>query len=228
MCQVKLRAGAYIKARYVSSMTGSLFYLFSRKERARRKQIQSERPAPLPVPPAYKADIYTVPNGPRSALPRPLSSFAPDFSRQQDYQPRASVDHARYPALPTYDPSKYQPIRPTSTASADLLTSYAHPNAPSGRSSRLSAAHYNDVRQSVYQPSKVDQYSPPMPRERLASHARQTSAMPSRPTVTERHSSRSGEGSERSVSEPMPAAGLQHKGPRRGKPVLSRLITNFG
>lgn len=198
-------------------MSGSLRYLFSRKERARRKQqTERERFTPLQVPPAYKADIYEVPNGPRSAHPRPLSSFAPDFSRQ--HEPRASADHARYPALPTYDPSKYQPIRPTSTASADLLASYAHPESQSGRSSRLSAVHYHDARHSVYQPVP-DQYSVP-------THTRQASAMPSRPAVTER--SARGEGRERSASEPMPAALTQGKGPRRPKPVLSRLITNFG
>lgn len=190
--------------------------------------MERERLVPLQVPPAYKADIYEVPNGPRSAHPRPLSSFAPDFSRHQDHRPRASVDHARYPALPTYDPSKYQPIRPTSTASADLLTSYVYPNPQGGGSSRLSAVHYNDVRQSMYQPSVADQYSPPMPRETVASHARQTPAMPFRPTLAEQRSSRSGEGRERSVSEPMPAALMQGKGPRRAKPVLSRLVTNFG
>lgn len=191
-------------------MTGGLLYLFSRKERAKRKQQQAERP---PVPPAYKPNYEAT--APRSAHPRPLSTFAPDYSHYH-YAPRASMDQ---PPLPTYDPSKYQPIRPTSTHSADLLSSYGYPN-PRGQPSRSSEVHYNDARSSIYQPP---------PPQNLPSHARRQTTMPkpSYPTASAERSSRSGDGRERSHSEPMlSAAGA--RGPKRAKPVLSRIITNFG
>ncbi|KAJ5280789.1 hypothetical protein N7478_006161 [Penicillium angulare] len=220
-------------------VTGGFLNRFSRKERAKRKQQQSEQQAHLQVPPAYKADLYGGPGittGPRSAHPRPLSSFAPDLSRQAHhaYQypqqlPRASCDQ---PPLPTYDPSKYQPIRPTSIPSSDLL--YANPYA-SGQSSHLSAAHYHNVRSSIYHPAPppVNQYSAPRlpPYDSVAS-ARRQSAMPisSRPAASA-HQRLRAEARERSHSEPMPAGPGESqgtRGPRRQKPVLSRLITNFG
>lgn len=218
-------------------------HLFSRKERAKRKQQAERRTVGLQVPPAYKADFYGAPTGPRSAYPRPLSSFAPDYSRQSQsyphhYQqphalPRASLDARppHYPALPTYDPSKYQPIRQPLTPGADF-PAYLHPPSRD-QSSRLSAVHYGDARLSIYQPMPMADRSlaPPMPRETVASHARVRSAMPSRASLSVEQrqqppSSRSGEGRERSISEPMPTPAGPVQG--RSKPVLSRLITNFG
>jgi hypothetical protein len=188
-------------------VTGGFLYLFSRKERAKRKQQQAERP---PVPPAYRSNYEA--SGPRSAHPRPLSTFAPDYSH---YYSRASMDQ---PPLPTYDPSKYQPVRPTSTHSADLLSSYGYPNPR--QPSRLNEVHYNDARSSIYQP----------PPPNLPSHARRQSVMPmpSYPTASAERSSKSGDGRERSHSEPMLSAPQGARGPKRAKPVLSRLITNFG
>lgn len=167
------------------------------------------------MPPAYRTNNYEAPNGPRSALPRPLSTFAPDYSHYH-YAPRASMDQ---PPLPTYDPSKYQPIRPTSTHSADLISSYGYPNTR-GQPSRLSEVHYNDARSSIYQPP---------PPQNLPSHARRQSTMPmpSYPTVSAERSFRSGDGRERSHSEPMVSAPQGARGPKRAKPVLSRLVTNF-
>ncbi|KAJ6104514.1 hypothetical protein N7523_010834 [Penicillium sp. IBT 18751x] len=194
-------------------VTGGLLYLFSRKERAKRKQAQqAEQP---PVPPAYRANYHEAPNGPRSAHPRPLSTFAPDYSHYH-YAPRASMDQ---PPLPTYDPSKYQPIRPTSTNSADLLSSYGYAN-PRGQPSRLSEVHYNDARSSIYQPA---------PPQSLPAHARRQSTLPLPlyPTASAERSSRSGDGRERSYSEPRLSASQAARGPKRAKPVLSRLITNF-
>lgn len=253
-------------------MTGGLLHLFSRKERAKRKQQTqaAEQLAPLEVPPAYRSDFYEPPNGPRSAHPRPLSSFAPDYTRQahsgqhhphagyyphqagsyanqhghythqQPYQhlnqhpqqlSRASFDVPRYPALPTYDPSKYQPIRPSLTPTADRFA-FHYPNAR-GQTSRLSEVHYNDARPSsmYFQPPPAPDLSsaPPMPQRRMAAHARTQSIMPvTSGASAEQRSSRSGDGRERSVSEPMPAGAGQGRGPRRPKPKLSRLITNFG
>ncbi|KAJ5579873.1 uncharacterized protein N7459_005858 [Penicillium hispanicum] len=220
-------------------VVSGLLHFFSRKERAKRKQQAEQRPVALQVPSAYKPDFYEAPAGSRSAYPRPLSSFAPDYRQSQYYPPsqhpqlpRASVDARppQYPTLPTYDPSKYQPIRAPSTPGADL-PSYLHPPARAP-SSRLSAVHYN-ARLSIYQPSVADRpFAPPMPRETVASHARTRSVMPSRPSVSvEQHPPRPGEGRERSISEPMPmpAGPIQGtRGSSRAKPVLSRLITNFG
>jgi hypothetical protein len=265
-------------------VTGGLLHLFSRKERAKRKQQsqQAEQLAQLQVPPAYKSDFYEPLNGPRSAYPRPLSSFAPDYSRQahsgqhnnayghgghyyphqqsgshtnhhgqysqqqksyqygnqipqpqQQQRPRASFDVPRYPALPTYDPSKYQPIRPSLTPTADRFA-FHWPNAR-GQTSRLSEVHYNDARPSsiYYQPPAAAPdltSAPPMPQRRLAAHARTQSIMPfTSGDSADQRVSRSGDGRERSISEPMPAGDGQgsSRGPRRPKPVLSRLITNF-
>lgn len=255
-------------------MTGGLLHLFSRKERAKRKQQTqaAEQLAPLEVPPAYRSDFIEPPNGPRSAHPRPLSSFAPDYTRQahsgqhnpyagyyphqagsyanqpghythqQPYQhlnqhpqqlPRASFDVPRYPALPTYDPSKYQPIRPSLTPTADRFA-FHYPNGR-GQTSRLSEVHYNDARPSsiYFQPPPAPDLSsaPPMPQaqRRMAAHARTQSIMPvTSGALADQRPSRSGDGRERSVSEPMPAGSGQGRGPRRPKPKLSRLITNFG
>lgn len=191
-------------------MTG-LLYLFSKKERAKRKNQQAERAAEVQVPPAYsRRNNYYDP--PRSAHPRPLSSFAPDH-RQLQYLPRASMDQ---PSLPTYDPSKYQPIRPISTPSAN--PSYASYMSSRGQPSRLSNVHYNDGRSSIQRTADPSGHS--------TLTARRQSALPFRAHASEPRP-RPGEGRERSASEPMP---LQEgtRGPRRSKPVLSRLITNFG
>ncbi|KAJ5810248.1 uncharacterized protein N7503_002466 [Penicillium pulvis] len=209
-------------------VTGGFLHLFSRKERAKRKQLaaQQEQQPYLRVPPAYKADLYEAPTGPRSAHPRPLSSFAPDLSRQSHYYqyplPRASCDQ---PPLPTYDPSKYQAIRPNSTPSSDLL---ANPYA--GQSSNLSAAHYHNARNSIYQPAPApDPYSAPRILRESVAPARRQTAMPnsSRPAASLQQRVRS-EARERSRSEPMPAGPDSQGNRRRQKPVLSRLITNFG
>ena len=199
---------------------------FSRKERAKRKQAATPQPD-LRVPPAYKADLYNPSiHGPRSAHPRPLSSFAPDLSRQAhaypQQLPRASCDQ---PPLPTYDPSKYQPIRPTSIPSSEVL--YTNPYASNHipmQSSHLSAAHYQNARSSIYQPAEPARLQP---YDSVA--LRRQSAMPvsSRSAASAQQRLRS-EARERSNSEPMPAGPGHSQGSRRRqKPVLSRLITNF-
>ncbi|KAJ5788467.1 hypothetical protein N7457_003457 [Penicillium paradoxum] len=204
-----------------------LLYLFSRKERARRRNAhQTEDFSPLEPPPAYKTDELGTPRGLHSQ-PRPLSSFAPDYSRQaqnqyqyQQHLGRTSCEQPpAYPTLPTYDPSRYQPVRPTSL---DINAfPYAHPTNPANPhppSSRLSAVHYSDARLANPQPSMVD-HGPPIALP-VASRPRRQTAMPPPP----QHSARQHrETRERSASEPTPSA----QAPRQPKPVLSRLITNF-
>jgi hypothetical protein len=228
------------RAKLTPTVTGSLLYLFSRKERARRRNAlaqEVEAFSPLQPPPAYKVDDLRAPRGPHSAHPRPLSSFAPDFSRQ-DQIPRASYEHPPpYPTLPTYDPSRYQPSR---HISATEINAHPHPHphsrlsafpsqsipVPQGPapSSRLSAVHYNDARQSMTlsRPSSMVGQVPPGPGSVSVPAAvprpRRQTGMPPPPERPRQ------EGRERSVSEPML---LQPAGPRRPKPVLSRLITNF-
>ncbi|KAJ5090637.1 hypothetical protein N7532_009321 [Penicillium argentinense] len=210
-----------------------LLYLFSKKERAKRKN-QGRAPETPDVPPAYRRSIES--HMPRSAHPRPLSSFAPDY-RQSQYLPRASMDQR----LPTYDPSKYQPqpSRPISVPGADLSYSSAsgYGYGPTGNGlipasgygpparaqpSRLSNVHYTDGRSSIpYQPADHSTSS------NWHAHSRRQSAMPFAPNSV--GGVRAREGRERSASEPLlqdPAAST--RGSRRPKPVLSRLITNFG
>ena len=227
-------------------MTGGFLHFFSRKKKAKRKQQTERRPAALYVPPAHKADLYDVPAGPYSAHPRPLSSFAPDFTHQSRYYPRhqqpahlprASLDARppQYPALPTYDPSQYQSIRHQTTSGAGLPL-YLRP--PAGdRSSRLSAVHYGDACMPIYHavPMADRSLAPPMPRETVESHGRIRSVIPSRTSMSierrqQQYSSQSGEGRERSISEPMPAPEGRVQAvreSRRPKPALSRLITKF-
>ena len=219
------------RAKLTPTVTGSLLYLFSRKERARRRNAlaqEVEAFSPLQPPPAYKVDDLRAPRGPHSAHPRPLSSFAPDFSRQEHQFPRASYEQPPpYPSLPTYDPSRYQPTRPMPTEFNPHPHPYTYHNqpipTPQGPSSRLSAVHYNDARQSLSlsRPlSMVGQVPPgPGPVPAAVPRPRRQTAMPPPPEQRPRQ-----EGRERSVSEPML---LQPAGPRRPKPVLSRLITNF-
>ncbi|KAJ5480766.1 hypothetical protein N7539_006660 [Penicillium diatomitis] len=168
-----------------------------------------------------------------NAMPPPQQSYPPS---------RASVDlSGGYPALPTYDPSKYPPIQPSFTDST--VDSFAWHHHLPGQSSRLSEVHYHDARPSsmYFQPPRVPNLcaAPPLPQLQPPSQP-QSRAVRNQPTVasshhpnmgsTEHHrSSRPGDGRERSFSEPMPAAaaGQSSRGPRRAKPVLSRLITNF-
>ncbi|KAJ5308941.1 hypothetical protein PENANT_c020G10424 [Penicillium antarcticum] len=218
------------------AMSGTLLYLFSRKERARRRNAlaqEVEAFSPLQPPPAYKVDDLRAPRGPHSAQPRPLSSFAPDFSRHDQF-PRASYEQP--PPYPTYDPSRYQPNHPLSNE----LNAHPHPHAytypnqpipvPAGQgqgpgpSSRLSAVHYHDARQSLSlsRPLSVVGQVPPGPGvgpvPAAVPRPRRQTGMPPPPERPRQ------EGRERSVSEPTL---LQPAGPRRPKPVLSRLITNF-
>ncbi|KAJ5096026.1 hypothetical protein NUU61_005382 [Penicillium alfredii] len=245
--------GVVIGSVVLVAMTGGILFLLSRKERAKRKHAQqrTEQLVAVQVPPAYKADLFDAPAGFHPAQRRPLSSFAPDYSRQSQYYHRQQQHQHQqqydwtsdeqppppYPTLPAYDPSRYQPMRPTSTASADLH-SYVYGKPASNQSSRLSAIHY-DSRSSVYRPSSVaDQYQyqyqypapvPARPREILSSNPRPLSILPYHAgALHEQNLTRQPDGRERSVSEPMPPATVETaQGPRRPKPVLSRLITNF-
>ncbi|KAJ5757954.1 uncharacterized protein N7511_006648 [Penicillium nucicola] len=219
------------------AMSGTLLYLFSRKERARRRNAlaqEVETFSPLQPPPAYKVDDLRAPR-PHSAHPRPLSSFAPDLSRHDQF-PRASYEQPPpYLNLPTYDPSRYQSSHPLSnelnahphpTAYPYSNQPMPHPQGP-GPSSRLSAVHYNnDARPSLSlsRPLSMVGQVPPGPGAGPVSvpaavpRPRRQTGMPPPPERPRQ------EGRERSVSEPML---LQPAGPRRPKPVLSRLITNF-
>lgn len=201
-------------------VTGSLLYLFSRKERARRRNAQQEEYSPVQPPPAYKIEGTGVTRN-IARSPRPLSTFAPDYSRQAQYNHQYQQQLSRssceqpppYPTIPTYDPSQYQPIRPTSMV-LDMHTyaNYSHPlNPPPGPSSRLSAVHYGDARLSTYRP--VEQAPMGLP-------------YPVAPRPLGNQDPR--EGRERSFSEPMLSGQpAETKGTKQPKPVLSRLITNF-
>ncbi|CAI7663456.1 unnamed protein product [Penicillium glandicola] len=220
------------------AMAGSLLYLFSRKERARRRNAQqSEEFSPLEPPPAYKTDELGTPRG-LHPQPRPLSSFAPDYSRQaqhaQQYQQqlsRPSYDQPpAYPTLPTYDPSRYQPIRPTSMVGDTNAHIYTynpanHANPQPGPSSRLSAVHYSDARLASSRPVSMADHGPPIgPVAIPTSGLRHQAVIPPPPeqnTGQERRDRR--DRRERSASEPMISA----QAPKQPKPVLSRLITNF-
>jgi hypothetical protein len=212
-------------------VAGSLLYLFSRKERARRRDAQqSDNFSPLEPPPAYKTDELGTSRGLHSQ-PRPLSSFAPDYSRQalhaQQYQQqlsRPSYDQPpAYPTLPTYDPSRYQPIRPTSMAGDINAHTYTyspanHANPHPGPSSRLSAVHYSDARLATSRPVSMVGHGPIA----APTRSRHQAALPPPPEQNSRQERR--DRRERSVSEPMPSG---QAAPKRPKPVLSRLITNF-
>ncbi|KOS44576.1 hypothetical protein ACN38_g4489 [Penicillium nordicum] len=219
------------------AMTGSFLYLFSRKERARRRNAQqSEDFSPLEPPPAYKTDELGTPRGLHSQ-PRPLSSFAPDYSRQaqhaQQYQQqlsRPSYDQPpEYPTLPTYDPSRYQPIRPTSMVGDINAHTYTynptnHANQHPGPSSRLSAVHYGDARLATSRPVSMADHGPPIGPVAVPNRSRRQAAMPPPPNPNRQEGRDRRDGRERSASEPMPSAQAV---PRQPKPVLSRLITNF-
>ncbi|KAJ5473284.1 hypothetical protein N7475_002850 [Penicillium sp. IBT 31633x] len=223
-----------IAGSFIFLAMAGLLYLFSRKERARRRNLQQmEQFSPLEPPPAYKTDELGTSRGLHSQ-PRPLSSFAPDYNRQTQNHYQYQQQLARpsyeqpppYPSLPTYDPSRYQPIRPTSTAGDVNAFPYTYnPTNPAnphpGPSSRLSAVHYSDARLANPRPLSMADHGPtgPIP---VASRPRRQTAMPPPPERSARYESR--EGRERSASEPMLSA---QAAPRRPKPVLSRLITNF-
>ncbi|CAI7639517.1 unnamed protein product [Penicillium discolor] len=219
------------------AMAGSLLYLFSRKERARRRNAQqSEDFSPLEPPPAYKTDELGTPRGLHSQ-PRPLSTFAPDYSRQaqhaQQYQQqlsRPSYDQPPvYPTLPTYDPSRYQPIPPTSmvgdiNAHTYTYNSTNHANPHPGPSSRLSAVHYSDARLATSRPVSMADHGPPIGPVAVPNRSRQQAAMPPPPEPNRQERRDRRDRRERSASEPMLSAQTV---PKQPKPVLSRLITNF-
>ncbi|KAJ5142833.1 uncharacterized protein N7515_001620 [Penicillium bovifimosum] len=240
--------GAIASSLIFLAMAG-LLYLFSRKERARRRNAhQPEEFSPLEPPPAYKTEEL----GTRALhpQPRPLSSFAPDTNRrsQRQYQiqqhTRSSYDqpppYPTPPTLPIYDPSRYQPIRPSSMA-GDInafpyaynpaqpanLHPYAHPHQHPGSSSRLSAVHY-DARLTNSRPLSMAEPGRPMGPGPVAVPVapipgRQKDMPPPPEPSARQEGQERRERRERSASEPM----LSQTGPRRPKPVLSRLITNF-
>ncbi|KAJ5503389.1 hypothetical protein N7463_006263 [Penicillium fimorum] len=211
------------------AMAGSLLHLFSRKERARRRNTQqSDSFSPLEPPPAYKTDELGTPRGLHSQ-PRPLSSFAPDYSRQAQYTQQYQQQLSRpsyeqpppYPTLPTYDPSRYQPIRPISMVGNINAHTYtynpAYANPHPGPSSRLSAVHYSDARLATSRPVSMADYGAPTGPAAVSTRPRLQPILP--PPEQERRDKR-----ERSASEPMLSA---QAAPKQPKPVLSRLITNF-
>ncbi|KAJ5206925.1 hypothetical protein N7491_002445 [Penicillium cf. griseofulvum] len=214
------------------AMAGGLLYLFSRKERARRRNAQqSEDFSPLEPPPAYKTNEIRTPRNLHSQ-PRPLSSFAPDYSRQvqhaEQYQQQLSRPSYEqpppYPTLPTYDPSRYQPIRPTSMVGDINAHTYTynptnHATLYPGPSSRLSAVHYGDARLATSRPVSMADYGPPMALA-VPTRPRHQAAIP--PPEQNRQEGR--DRRERSASEPMLSVQAT---PKQPKPVLSRLITNF-
>lgn len=202
------------------TVAGGLLYLFSRKERARRRNAQQEEYSPIQPPPAYKMErassTRTI-----TPQPRPLSTFAPDYSRQAQYNHQYQQQLSRssseqpppYPTIPTYDPSQYQPIRPTSmVVDMRAYANYSHPlNPHPGPSSRLSAVHYGDARLSTYPAAGQVPMALPYP-------------VAPRPSANQDNR----EGRERSFSEPMLSGQpAETKGTKQPKPVLSRLITNF-
>ncbi|KAI2792335.1 hypothetical protein POX_b02372 [Penicillium oxalicum] len=169
----------------------------------------------------------------------PHHSHSNPHSNRHDTS-RTSVDVPGYPALPTYDPSKYPPIQPSGTDSTadrfawNPLQSHGYPPGQ-GQSSRLSEVHYHDARpSSMYvHPPRIPNGSAalPVPQHRAVAQVRNQPPIPSlRHGSMEHHrAARPGDGRERSLSEPMPVGiAPSHRGPRRPKPVLSRLITNFG
>lgn len=194
-------------------MTGSLLYLFSREERARRRDARRNGLSPQ-LPP--KDELVS----PRMRQ-RPLSSFAPDLGRSaqrhQYQEPVSGHEQPLHPTLPTYDPSQYQPSRPTSMVDPRVYSHWIQPINPvnplnySGPSSQLSAVHY-DSRLSIGRPVSMPYPSPP---ERIHKE----------PKPGQRITSSVREGRERSLSEPNPLD--QAARPKQSKPVLSRLITNF-
>ncbi|OQE87062.1 hypothetical protein PENNAL_c0020G07334 [Penicillium nalgiovense] len=215
----------------IGSIAGSLIFLAKRARR--RNAQQSDDFSPLEPPPAYKTDELGTSRGPHSQ-PRPLSSFAPDYSRQaqhaQQYQQhlsRPSYDQPpAYPTLPTYDPSRYQPIRPTSMAADINAHTYTynpanHANPHPGPSSRLSAVHYSDSRLATSRPVSMVGHGPPIGSVAAPTRSKHQTAMPPPP---EQNTRQRRDRRERSVSEPMPSG---QAAPKQPKPVLSRLITNF-
>ncbi|CAG8948187.1 unnamed protein product [Penicillium salamii] len=220
--------GAIAGGLILLAMAGSLLYLFSRKERARRRNAQEF--SPVQPPPAYKEELGSPRN--LQHQPRPLSSFAPDYSRQAQYHHHHHHQLSRneqpppYPTLPTYDPSQYQPIRPTSMV-GDMRTYYQP-----GPSSRLSAVHYSDARLSTYHPVSLADPGPVRPDNAGSRDIREIRNIQNvRDNQDNQHShhqdrgrGREIEGRERSHSEPMLSG---QPAPKPPKPVLSRLITNF-
>lgn len=202
-------------------MTNRFRYFFSRKERAKRKRDQQdEQCASVQIPPAFKSDEYC---GPQTANPRPLSSFAPDFSRQSQQYPRTSYEQPlpyQKQRLPVYDPSRYHPVAPTH------FNTFSHTR---GQSSRLNGIRYPDPSSSIYRPFpdgspcivSMGRFDLAAPAPRPQSFNSSTSARSAGKGFAKQD-----EGRERAISEPMSVATVQ--GTRnRPKPVLSRLITNL-
>ncbi|KAJ5964343.1 uncharacterized protein N7479_004219 [Penicillium vulpinum] len=233
-CTPVIIIGAIAGSLVFLAMAGSLLYLFSRKERARRRNAHQEDFSPLEPPPAYKTDELGTPRGLHSQ-PRPLSSFAPDYSRQAQYAQQYQQQLSRpsyeqppsYPTLPAYDPSRYQPIRPTSmvgdiNAHTHTYNPANHANPHPGPSSRLSAVHYGDARLATSRPVSMAEYGPPIGPVPVPTSSRRQATIqppPEQNTRQERRDRR-----ERSASESMLSA---QAAPKQPKPVLSRLITNF-
>ncbi|KAJ6167957.1 hypothetical protein N7497_000800 [Penicillium chrysogenum] len=97
-----------------------------------------------------------------------------------------------------------------------------HANPHPGPSSRLSAVHYSDARLSTSRPVSMVGHGLLIGPVAAPTRSRHQAAMPPPPEQNSRQERR--DRRERSVSEPIPSG---QAAPKRPKPVLSRLITNF-
>jgi hypothetical protein len=196
-------------------VAGGLLCFFSRKERARKRDsLQTENYPPSQIPSQHKMEEMGPPR--RTTQARPLSTFAPDYARQYQQEVSRSSHVQPPPYLPTYDPSRYQPIRPTSMVGNNF--NYVHTqdnynNPPPGPPSRLSDVHYfNNTSLSTSRPLSI---------------AVQPAMGPTVPVAPRPRRQGGSEGRERSASEPMLSAQPVDLRTKQPKPVLSRLITNF-
>ncbi|RJE24236.1 hypothetical protein PHISCL_03446 [Aspergillus sclerotialis] len=208
-----------------------LFFHFRKRKRNHSTTKRDQQLLPVQIPPAYKATSVIYPSIP----PEQRASQSYSQSYAQEGRSESEQPPAYQPPLPTYDPSKYQNVdRPIST----MEISRENIGGP-----RLNPVYYPDPRMS-FQPMDDRLTIQRLSGETSVEHGRRPSDMSSfrgtaslewpRPSMQSSETARSNgmtrplsfdESDEACLSRPLDE---ENRPPRRPKPTLSRLITNFG
>lgn len=194
-----------------------LFFHFHKRKQDRRNK-HDQQLLPLHIPPAYKATSAEYPIIPSPA--RPPQPYTHAGRRGPDHPP------AYQAALPVYDPSKYQNLNwPISTSELNRQSIGPGP-------SLLNPVHYPGARRSFHPVDNrltIQRLSGATSVELARRQFGMSSFRGDSSLEWSRPSNESTLGSNGELSRSLSQSGeLSPRRPRRPKPVLSRLITNFG
>ncbi|KAF7597250.1 hypothetical protein BBP40_008092 [Aspergillus hancockii] len=191
----------------IAITAGVLFILFKKRRWDRIRRYEEEMLV-MHAPMGYKPDDASM--GP----PRPSSSML-SYNQYQPQEPQHTDPRGRlsgdtpppaYTTIPAYDPSRYHAI------------SQLPPTVKINRPTQVNPVGMFEERPFSFIRGVEQQYTGPADTQRSTSLAQQRGPSP--------ESSRSMDSVGSATNFSRPLEGLQS--PRQPKPVLSRLVTNFG